>query len=151
MQVLVQVSSIEKIDKLKTNIEELFKKGQYTEIYEAIGMHSLFIDPQHTMRDQSNLYRFVLNMIKDRINRELGTNYGEWYEHFPKLLDQLITSKQLNTNASSYDVLTSHRDAFGAFKSLDDFFFWALDERRLTLEQLVKYIEKTAEMAGTKA
>ena len=146
MQVLVQVSSIEKMDKLKANIEELFKKGQYTEIYEAIGMHSLFIDPQHTMGDQVNLYRFVLNMLKERIKRNLEKNYGEWYEHFPKLLDQLISSKQLDANAPSYDVLTSHRDAYGSFKSLDAFFFWALDERRLTLEQIVKFIEKTAEI-----
>jgi hypothetical protein len=31
---------------------------------------------------------------------------------------------------------------------MDHFFFWALDDRRLTLEQILKYIEKTAEMKG---
>ena len=143
MPVLVQVSSIDTLDKLKSNIEELFKKEQYTEITESIGMHSLFIDPQHTMSDQTSLYRFVLNMIKDRISRNMGKNYGAWYEQFPKIMDLLIYTKHIDTDAASFDVLSSHRDAYGAFKSVDDFFFWALDDRRLTLEQVVKCIEKT--------
>jgi hypothetical protein len=145
MPVLVQVSSIDTLDKLKSNIAELFKKKQYTEITESIGMHSLFIDPQHTMTDQASLYRLVLNMIKERISRGMGKNYGAWYEHFPKLMDQLISAKHLDTDAASLDVLSSRRDAYGAFKSLEDFFFWALDDRRLTLDQIVKYIERTAE------
>jgi hypothetical protein len=148
MPVLVQVSSIDTLDKLKSNIAELFKKEQYTEITESIGMHSLFIDPQHTMSDQAGLYRLVLNMIKDRISRSMGKNYGAWYEHFPKLMDQLISAKHPETDAASFDVLSSHRDAYGAFKSLEDFFFWALDDRRLTLEQIVMYIERTAEKLG---
>jgi hypothetical protein len=145
MPVLVQVSSIDTLDKLKSNIAELFKKEQYTEITESIGMHSLLIDPQHTMSDQASLYRLVLNMIKDRISRSMGKNYGAWYEHFPKLMDQLILSaKHPDADAATFDVLSSHRDAYGAFKSLEDFFFWALDDRRLTLEQIVMYIERTA-------
>jgi len=34
---------------------------------------------------------------------------------------------------------------------VDEFFFWALDDRRLTLDQIVKYIEKTAEMQRASA
>jgi hypothetical protein len=143
MTTLVQVSSVETMDKLKTNIADLFKKEQYEEITQAIGMHSLFFDPQHTMGDQATLYRFVLNMIKDRISRNMGKNYGAWYEQFPKIMDLLIYAKHIDTDAASFDVLSSHRDAYGAFKSVDDFFFWALDDRRLTLEQIVKCIEKT--------
>ena len=145
MAILVQVSSVESMDRLKTNIEELFKKDQYMEITEAIGMHSLFFDMQHTMNDQMTLYRMVLNMLKNRLRQKMGKNYGEWYEKFPKILDELISEKHLDTDASTLDVLSSHRSGFGAFKSVDDFFFWALDERRLTLEQIVKFIEKTAE------
>ena len=33
---------------------------------------------------------------------------------------------------------------YGPFKSVDDFFFWALDDRRLTLDRIVNMIEKTA-------
>ena len=143
MTTLVQVSSVETMDKLKTNIADLFKKEQYEEITQAIGMHSLFFDPQHTMGDQATLYRFVLNMIKDRISKSMGKNYGAWYEQFPKIMDLLIYAKHIDTDAASFDVLSSHRDAYGAFKSVDDFFFWALDDRRLTLEQIVKCIEKT--------
>jgi len=143
MTTLVQVSSVETMDKLKTNIADLFKKEQYEEITQAIGMHSLFFDPQHTMGDQATLYRFVLNMIKDRISKSMGKNYGAWYEQFPKIMDLLIYTKHIDTDAASFDVLSSHRDAYGAFKSVDDFFFWALDDRRLTLEQIVKCIEKT--------
>jgi hypothetical protein len=29
---------------------------------------------------------------------------------------------------------------------VDDFFSWALDDRKLSLDQIVAYIEKTAEM-----
>jgi hypothetical protein len=66
-------------------------------------------------------------------------------------MDKLISSKELVTDAATLDVLSSHREAYGTFKSTDDFFFWALDDRRLTLEQIVKYIEKTTEIYRTKA
>ena len=151
MPEVVKVSSVEQMDKLKTYIEEFFKKGQYAEISQSIGIHSLFIDPQHTMKDQAGLYRIVLNLIKDRISGRTGKSYGAWYEQFPKLLDKLISSKEIVTDAATLDVLSSHREAYGTFKSADDFFFWALDDRRLTLEQIVKYIEKTTEIYRTKA
>ena len=146
MPEVVLVSNIEKTEKLKAYLEGSFNKGRYGEISQAIGMHSLFIDPQHTMKDQADLYRLILGMIKDRIRRKKENHYGAWYASFPKLMDDLVSSKQVVADQASIDVLSSHREGYGAFKSVDDFFFWALDDRRLTLDQIVAYIEKTAEM-----
>jgi hypothetical protein len=146
MPEVVMVSNIEKMDKLKTYLEESFKNSRYSEITQAIGMHSLLIDPQHTMKDQAGLYNGILNMVKERIGGRKGKSYGAWYTAFPALMDQLITSKQIVADKASLDVITDHHDAYGPFKSVDDFFFWALDDRRLTLDQIVHYIEKTAEM-----
>ncbi len=148
MPEVVLVSSVEKMDKLKRYLEESFKNARYPEITQAIGMHSLLIDPQHTMKDQAILYHDILNMIKEKIRSIKGKSYSGWYTSFPKLMDELASSKQVVTDKASIEVMGSHRDAYGAFKSLDEFFFWALDDRRLTLEQIVKYIEKTAEMHG---
>jgi len=146
MPALVQVSSVETTDRLKKSIEGLFKKEQYAEITQSIGMHSIIIDSEHTLKDQAGLYRMVLNLLKERVSRSKGQSYGAWYTDFPRHLDNLVSTKQLVTDAASQDVIRSHRDAYGPFKSADDFFFWALDDRRLTLEQIVKYIEKTVEM-----
>jgi hypothetical protein len=146
---LVRVGNIEKKEELKKYLEELFKKGKYSEMTQAIGMHSLLIDPQHTLGDQAALYRFVLDMIKDRIRTSKGKAYAAWYASFPKLMDQLVSSNQIVTDKASADVIASHRAAYGPFKSLDDFFFWALDDRRLELDQIVKYIETTAASAAS--
>jgi hypothetical protein len=148
MQEVAQVSNVENADKLKIYLEESFKKARYWEITQAIGMHSLFIDPQHTMKDQTKLYHGILQMLKDRISKNTGKKYGAWYESFPGRMDKLLSSKQVVTSASSVDVLASRQAAYGAFKSVDDFFFWALDDRRLPLDQIVKYIEKTADTGG---
>jgi hypothetical protein len=148
MPEVVQVSNVEKMDKLKIYLEESFKNSRYSEITQAIGMHSLIINPQHTMKDQAGLYNGILNMIKERISGSKGKSYGAWYTAFPALMDKLISSKQTVTDNASLDVITAHHDAYGPFKSVDEFFFWALDDRRLTLDQIVKYIEKTAEMNG---
>jgi hypothetical protein len=148
MPEVVLVSNIEKMDKLKVYLEESFKKSRYSEITLAIGMHSLLIDPQHTMKDQAGLYHSILNMLKERISKSKGKSYGAWYTAFPALMDKLVVSKQIVTDSASLDVITDHRNAYGPFKSVDDFFFWALDERRLTLDEIVKYIEKTAGMGG---
>ena len=148
MPEVVLVSNIEKMDKLKIYMEDSFKKSRYSEITQAIGMHSLLIDPQHTMKDQAGLYHGILNMIKERIGGSKGKSYGAWYTAFPSLMDKLASSKQTVIDNASLDVITSHSDAYGPFKSVDDFFFWALDDRRLTLDQVVNYIEKTAEMHG---
>ena len=144
MPELVLVSSIEKKEQLKALLEERFGQGRYSEMGQAIGMHSILIDPEHTIRDQEELYHFVLKLIKDRIAKAKGKNYGAWYTGFPKLLDQLLTSKQIVVNAAALEVIESHRAAFGTFTSLDHFFSWALDDRRLTLAEIIKYIEKTA-------
>jgi hypothetical protein len=148
MPEVVLVSNIEKMDKLKVYLEESFKKSRYSEITQAIGMHSLLIDPQHTMKDQAGLYHSILNMLKERISKSKGKSYGAWYTAFPTLMDKLVVSKQMVTDNASLDVLTDRRSAYGPFKSVDDFFLWALDERRLTLDQIVMYIEKTAGIGG---
>jgi hypothetical protein len=145
---VVLVSNIEKMEKLKSYLEDLFKKSRFSEITQAIGMHSLLIDPQHTMKDQAGLYRGILNMLKERIGGSKGKSYGAWYNAFPSLMDNLTVSKQTLIDNASLAVMSSHRDAYGPFKSVDDFFFWALDDRRLTLDQVVDYIEKTVEMHG---
>jgi hypothetical protein len=151
MSEVVRVSYVEKKEELKTYLEELFKQKRYPEMYEAIGMHSLLIDPQHTMSDQAELYRFVLNLIKNRISAAKGKSYAAWYAAFPTVLDRFVAENQIITDASAADVIASHRAAYGPFKSLDDFFFWALDDRRLPLDQIVRYIEKTAELETGKA
>ena len=148
MPEVVQVSNVEQTEKLKIYLEESFKKARYGEITQAIGLHSIFIDPQHAMKDQARLYHDILQMIKDRISKSKGKNYGAWYASFPALMDKLVSSKQMVANEAGLNVLSSHRAAFGAFKSVDDFFSWALDDRRLPLDQIVKYIEKTADMGG---
>jgi hypothetical protein len=146
---VVREASIGNVDILKPYIETLFKRNQYAEIIQAIGMHSLLIDPEHTIRDQAGLYRLVLNLVKNRVRSRRGDSYAAWYADFPASLDELVTAKQLVTDKSTADVLASRRSASGPFKSVDDFFFWALQtDRRLALDQIVKYIEKTAETNG---
>jgi len=148
MQEVVQVSNVEKTEKLKMYLEESFKNARYPEITQAIGLHSIFIDPQHTMKDQSNLYHGILQMIKDRISKSKGKSYGAWYANFPTLMGKLASTKQVVTDKAAVEVIASHQAAYGAFKSVDDFFFWALDDRRMTLGHIVKYMEKTADMGG---
>jgi hypothetical protein len=146
---VVREANIQNSEKLKAYIAELFKKEQYAEIILAIGMHSLLVDMQHTLSDQAELYRVVLNMLKDRIRNSKGKAYAAWYEGFPKLLDELVSANKIVTDKPSADVLASHRSAFGPFRSVEDFYFWALQtDRRLTLDQIVKYMEKTAQMRG---
>jgi hypothetical protein len=144
MSELVMVSNVENKERLKSYLEDLFKRGRYAEISEAIGMHSLLIDPQNTMSDQAGLYHFVLDLIKERIRKTKGKSYSAWYAEFPKIMDQLVTGTQLITDKTAAEAVASHRDAYGLFKSLDDFYAWALDDRRLPLAQIVKYIERTA-------
>lgn len=141
----VFVSHIDNHEKLRTYIMDLFQKGKYEEIARAIGMYSLLIDPQHTLGDQAQLYRSVLELLKNRISKAKDKAYSSWLSAFPMLLSELVASRQVVTDEASIEVIASHHDAYGPFRSVDDFYFWALDDRRLTLEQIVKYIEKTAE------
>lgn len=142
----VFVSQVENIEKLKANVTELFQKGGYEEISRAIGMYSILIDPNFTLDDQMRLYRFVLELIKNRARKSKDKAYSSWLSAFPKLLADLVFAKQIVTDEAAIEVIASHQNAYGPFKSVDDFYFWALDDRRLTLGQIVKYIEKTVEM-----
>jgi len=144
MTELVTVSGIEDKERLKTYLADLFKRGQYTEMSQAIGMHSILIDPQNTIGVQSSLYHFALELIKERIRTAKGKSYSSWYTEFPKILDRLVASAQVVTDKRAVDVLASRRAAYGPFKSLEEFFSWALDDRRLPFAHIVKYIEKTA-------
>jgi hypothetical protein len=146
MPEVVQVSSVEHIQGLMAAIGDYFKRGRYAEITQAIGMHSILIDPEHTMRDQARLYHAVLDMIKDKVKTGLGKHYSAWYVNFPKIMDELVSSGVDVTDHAAVAVLASRRSAFGPFKSLDDFFSWSLDDRKLTLDQIVKYIEQTTAM-----
>ncbi len=148
MPEVVKVSTVETNEKLMDAVEGYFKKGRYAEITQAIGMHSILMEPERMIEDQARLYRSVLNMIKDRLAGALGRQYAAWYADFPKILDGIVTSGQNITDKRSADVLASHRAAFGLFKSVDEFYNWALYDRRLTLDQIVKYLGKTAEVQG---
>jgi hypothetical protein len=148
MPELVTVSSVEKKEQLKTYVEELFSRGKYAEITQAIGMHSILIDPEHMISDQSEFYHVVLRLVKERMLAAKGKNYSAWYADFPNQLDKLVASSQVVTDQSAAQVLASHRSAVGPFKSLDEFFFWALDDRRLPLGQIIQYIDKTAGTAA---
>ncbi len=147
MSELVTVSNVENTDRLRTYLEQLFTQKRYSEITQAVGMHSILIDPQHMLNDQTGMFRYVLQMLKERISKVRGKSYATWYEDFPKIMDQLVSANKVITNPAAADLLSSHRAAFGPFKSLDDFFFWALDDRRLSLGEIVQYIESTAGMA----
>ncbi len=144
MPEVVKVSAVETSERLMTAIEGYFKKGHYSDITRAIGLHSTLIEPGHMIEDQARLYRSVLNLIKDRIAGVLGRQYASWYADFPKILDGLVADGQIITDTRAADVLVSRRAAFGPFKSVDDFYTWALYDRRLPLDQIVKYLEKTA-------
>lgn len=142
----VYASQAETKEKAMAGIADLFSKGRYDEVARVIGMHSIMVDPQHTMADQAALYRSVLDMIKNRIRTAKGPEYAAWMVAFPRILREVSASGQVVTDAASAAVIGSHLDAYGTFSSVDDFFRWALDDRRLSLGQIVKYIEKTAEL-----
>jgi hypothetical protein len=146
MPEVVRVSNVENDQGLMTSIEDYFKRGRYTELTQAIGIYSLLIDPQHTIQDQAHYYRKVLGMIKDKVRAVLGKHYSAWYANFPKLMDEVISAGAEGNNKLAVSMIASHREAYGPFKSVDDFFFWGLDDRRLELDQIVNYIEKTIAM-----
>jgi hypothetical protein len=143
MPELVMVSQVEKIEQLKTLLEDLFKRGNYAEMTHAIGMHSILMVSEHMIGDQSSLYHLVLDLIKTKITNAKGKTYGAWYSDFPRLLDELLSSNKIGLDRAALDAVMSHRAAFGKFSSLDHFFFWAIDDRRLPLGQIVSCIEKT--------
>jgi len=143
---LVTVSSVENLEDMKTTINTLFEQGKFAEIIQSIGMHSILMEPEHMISDQDHLYHLVLNLIKKKINKEDPKRYSSWITAFPALLNRIVEEKLIVTDAASLYGLASRTESFGPFSSLDEFYFWALDDRRLTLDQIVTYIQKTVEM-----
>jgi hypothetical protein len=148
---ILMVSNVENIEKLRSTVEELFRLGRYEEVSRAIGMYSLFTDPGHTRIDQSQLYHHVLDLIKNKISKENRNNYSSWLSAFPNLMAELAAGHTAVIDKAAADALASHHSSHGAFRSVDEFFVWALEDRRLTLDNIMKYIEKTVKMRGEKA
>ena len=146
MPQLVQVASVQQLESLKTYVNELFEKNRFSEISQAVGMHSILVDPEHMIRDQEQLYRLVLNLLKKKVASEVPHTYAAWMNAFPSLLASISEGKQPAPDASAQAVLASYHAAYGLFTSLDSFYFWALDDRRLPLDQIVLTIRKTVDM-----
>jgi hypothetical protein len=146
MPELVTVSSVERMDDLKNRINEYVERGRYDEITQAVGMHSILSDPEHMIADQDHLYHLVLNLLKNKVTREDPKTYASWVVAFPALLAKIITEGRIITDRAAQDVLASRHAAFGPFSSLDEFWFWALDDRRLPLQQMMRYIRATIEL-----
>ena len=151
MPEIVMVSDVESIEKLRSSVEELFIKGRYEEISRAIGMYSILTDPQHMRKDQSQLYHHVLDLIKNKISKENRNDYSSWLSAFPKLMAELAAGHTVVTDRAAAAALASHHSSYGPFRSVDEFFFWALEDRRLPLDNIVKYVEKTVKMQKGKA
>lgn len=150
MPELLTVSNVENIEKLRSTIGELFKLGRYEEVSRAIGMYSIFIEPGRMRIDQSQLFHHVLDLLKNKLRKENGAD-SSWSSAFPKLMAELASSHTVVTDRAAADALASHHSAHGPFRSVDEFFVWALDDRRLPLDNIVKYIEKTVKMQKNKA
>ena len=146
MPELVTVSSVEKLESLRTTINELFELGKFAEIIQSIGMHSIMMEPEHMIGDQDSLYHLVLNLIKKKIQRDDPKRYSAWLIAFPALLSRLVNEGQVIADDAAQSALVSRLTSFGPFTSLDEFYFWALDDRRLPLDQLIRYIYRTTEM-----
>jgi len=146
MPELVTVSSVEKMESLRTTINELLEQRKYAEIVQSIGMHSILIEPEHMIGDQDSLYHMVLNLIKKKIHREDPKRYSSWLIAFPALLSRIVEEGQVIADDAAQAALVSRLASFGPFTSLDEFYFWALDDRRLPLDQIIRYVDRTLEM-----
>jgi len=146
MPELVTVSSVEKLESLRTTINELFENGKYSEIVQSIGMHSILMEPEHMIGDQDSMYHLVLNLMKKKIQREDPKRYSSWLIAFPALLSRIVDEGQVIVDDAAQSALVSRLTSFGPFTSLDEFYFWALDDRRLPLDQLIRFIDRTIEM-----
>ena len=51
---------------------------------------------------------------------------------FPDVMDGIVTTKQVIADQLSVEMIASHRAAIRALQIPDDFFFWALDDRKLS-------------------
>lgn len=143
MPELVTVSRIESLESLKTYINEQFERGRYSEISQAIGMHSILIDPEHMISDQAALYQLVLNLLKKSVSRKNPKTYSAWLTAFPALIARLVKDNVIVTDAAAQSALAARHAAFGEFSSVDEFYAWALDDRRLPLDQIIRYVERT--------
>jgi hypothetical protein len=146
MPELVTVSSVEKLESLRTTINKLFELGKFAEIIQSIGMHSIMMEPEHMIGDQDSLYHLVLNLIKKKIQRDDPKRYSAWLIAFPALLSRIVEEGQVIADDAAQSALVSRLTSFGPFTSLDEFYFWALDDRRLPLDQIIRYIDRTTEM-----
>lgn len=146
MPQLVTVSSIENSDKLMNYVNDLFERRRYAEITHAIGMHSILIDPEHMIGDQDSSYHLVLNLLKKRLVKEQGASYSAWLTEFPVILAGMVEKRLLVTDEAAQSALASRHSAFGPFSSLDEFYFWALEDRRLPIDQIIAYIDKSIEL-----
>jgi hypothetical protein len=146
MPELVTVSSVEKLESLRTTLNELFENGKFAEIVQSIGMHSILMEPEHMIGDQESLYHLVLNLIKKKVLREDPKRYSSWLRAFPALLNRIVDEGQVIADDAAQSALVSRLASFGPFTSLDEFYFWALEDRRIPLDQLVRYINRTIEM-----
>ena len=146
MPELVTVSSVEKLESLRTTINKLFELGKFAEIIQSIGMHSILMEPEHMIGDQDSLYHLVLNLVKKKIHRQDPKRYSSWLIAFPALLSRIVDEGQVIADDAAQSALVSRLASFGPFTSLDEFYFWALDDRRLPLDQIIRYIERTLEM-----
>jgi len=146
MPELVTVSSVEMLVSLRTTINDLFERGKFAEIVQSIGMHSILMEPEHMIGDQDSLYHLVLNLVKKKIQREDPKRYSAWLIAFPALLSRIVEEGQVISDDAAQSVMVSRLTSFGPFTSLDEFYFWALDDRRLPLDQIIRYIDRTTEM-----
>ena len=146
MPELVTVSSVEKLESLRTTINDLFENGKYAEIVQSIGMHSILMEPEHMVGDQESLYHLVLNLMKKKIQRQDPKRFSSWLLAFPSLLSRIVQDGPPVGDDAARSALVSRLGSFGPFTSLDDFYFWALDDRRLPLDQIVRYVDRTLEM-----
>lgn len=145
MPELVALSSVENEESLKMYLNQQFDRGHYAEIGQAIGMYSILMDPEHMIKDQDHLYHLVLNLLKKKIGRERPKAYSSWLPAFPSLLADIVQSGRIVTGEAARNALASRHAAFGSFSSLDEFYFWALDDRRLPLDQIVRYVQTTVD------
>jgi hypothetical protein len=146
MPEVVMVSKIDTPEKLTQTVEELFRRGRYDEITQAIGMYSLMLDYEHTLADQDRLYHQVLQLIKNKIKARDAKKFSSWLTAFPKIMSQVVKKETIVTDKATAVTIASQQSAYGPFRSVDDFFFWALDDRRLPLSAIIKYLEKTLTM-----
>lgn len=146
MPEVVMVSSIDTPEKLRQHVDDLFRRGRYDEITQAIGMYSIMLDYEHTISDQDRLYHHALQLIKDKFKAGDAKKFSSWLTAFPKLMSQVVTTETVVTDKATAVTIASQQSAYGPFRSVDEFFFWALDDRRLPLSAIVKYLEKTLAM-----